>query len=147
MNLPQGTLALHEFSKCLVDFHGGRDRVRSVDSSNTMFRAVLVSLVITFPLGLGSCGSGGAVNKSGTAAGGKKPEFFISSLFPAPVKIVKVRQKDLKELPLGHERALAFDRERRFGFWSFGGVVDFKQPDLPQPGAEMDGSLLPPKTP
>ncbi|MEI6675672.1 MAG: hypothetical protein WCO57_10880 [Verrucomicrobiota bacterium] len=52
----------------------------------------------------------------------------------------------MKELPLGHERALAFDRERKFGFWSCGGPVDFKQPDLPQPGAEMDGSLLPPKS-
>ena len=112
-----------------------------------MFRALLVFPAILILLGLSACGNRGTGNHATAAATKKGSGFSISNWFPAPVKIVKVRQKDLKELPLGHERALAFERERKFGFWSFGGAVDFKQPALPEPGAEMDGSLLPPKTP
>ncbi len=63
------------------------------------------------------------------------------------VKVVEVREKDLKPLPNGHERALAFQNERKRGFWIFGGPVDFKEPTLPEPGSEMDGSLLPPRSP
>jgi len=63
------------------------------------------------------------------------------------VPIVKVREKDLRDLPLGHERALAYERQRETGFWVQGGAVDFEQPKLPEPGSEMDASLLPPKTP
>ena len=61
------------------------------------------------------------------------------------VKVVDVRENDLEELPLGHERALAFDRERKRGFWVFGGPVDFQEPELPEAGVELDGSLLPPR--
>jgi hypothetical protein len=112
-----------------------------------MFRALLVSLVITLPLGLGACGSGGFARQSTAAVARKAAGFGVSNLFPARVKIVKAREKDLKELPLGHERAVAFEKQRKFGLWTFGGAVNFIQPDLPEPGAEMDGSLLPPKTP
>lgn len=66
---------------------------------------------------------------------------------PAGVKVVEVREKDLKVLPTGQERALAFQNTRKRGFWSFGGPVDFKEPNLPSPGGEMDGSLLPPIDP
>jgi hypothetical protein len=61
------------------------------------------------------------------------------------VKVVDVREKDLRELPSGQERALAYKKERRRGFWIFGGPVDFKEPNLPEPGTGMDGSLLPPR--
>jgi hypothetical protein len=61
------------------------------------------------------------------------------------VKVVEVREKDLKELPTGKEKALAY--RRGGGFWIFGGPVDFKEPTLPEPGSEMDGSLLPPRMP
>lgn len=61
-------------------------------------------------------------------------------------KVVDVREKDLKEMPTGHELAQAHTRERS-GFWIFGGPVDFKEPKLPESGADLDGSLLPPRMP
>jgi hypothetical protein len=78
----------------------------------------------------------------------KMPGFHIANLLPGNrVKVVEVREKDLKELPTGQELAKAHARERRSGFWIFGGPVDFKEPTLPQPGSELDGSLLPPRMP
>jgi len=75
-------------------------------------------------------------------------ELSISKIRPAGVKVVEVREKDLKELPTGQERALAYENSRKRSFWGFlSGPVDFKEPTLPEPGAEMDGSLLPPKSP
>jgi hypothetical protein len=75
-------------------------------------------------------------------------ELSMSKIRPAGVKVVEVREKDLKKLPTGQERALAYENTRKRGFWGFfSGPVDFKEPTLPQPGAEMDGSLLPPKAP
>lgn len=72
----------------------------------------------------------------------------LAGLLPGPrVKVVEVREKDLKKLPSGHERALAFENGRKGGFWFFNGPVDFKEPTLPDPGSEMDGSLLPPRVP
>ena len=77
----------------------------------------------------------------------KFPFFSFSKLLPGPrVPVVKVRDKDLKELPTGHERALAFESRRKGGFWIFGGPVDFKEPTLPESGSELDGSLLPPRS-
>ena len=70
----------------------------------------------------------------------------IASILPGQrVKVVEVREKDLKELPTGKEKAIAY--RRGGGFWIFGGPVDFKEPTLPEPGSEMDGSLLPPRMP
>ena len=75
----------------------------------------------------------------------KMPDFHLANLIPGNgVKVVAVREKDLKELPTGKERALAFENERKRGFWIFGGPVDFKEPTLPEPGTELNGSLLPP---
>ena len=81
----------------------------------------------------------------GSLAGkAKMPD--IAGLLPGrKVDVVEVREEDLKEMPLGHERALAFDREKKRGFWVFGGPVDFHEPDLPEAGTELDGSLLPPR--
>jgi hypothetical protein len=116
-----------------------------------MFRAVLACLLIAAPLGLGSCGSVQAVKDSTAAVAAKVaryskfPGFGLADLLPAQVKVVKVREQDLQDLPLGRERSLAFANQRKLGFWAGGGPVDFKQPDLPEPGAEIDGSLLPPK--
>lgn len=72
-------------------------------------------------------------------------EDSLASILPARVKVVEVREKELKKLPTGQERALAFEKSRKRGFWGFGGPVDFQEPSLPQVGSEMDGSLLPPK--
>ena len=74
-------------------------------------------------------------------------EMAVNRINPPAVKIVEVREKDLKKLPTGHEKALAFENTRKRGFWFFNGPVDFTEPTLPQPGGETDGSLLPPKTP
>jgi hypothetical protein len=71
----------------------------------------------------------------------------VDKISPPAVKVVEVREKDLKKLPTGQERALAYENTRKRGFWFFGGPVDFKEPSLPEPGGEMDGSLLPPKAP
>jgi hypothetical protein len=76
----------------------------------------------------------------------KLPEMSLPDFMPGDrVKVVEVREKDLRELPTGQEKALAYQRERKRGFWIFGGPVDFKEPDLPLPGSEVDGSLLPPR--
>jgi len=89
----------------------------------------------------------------------EKPSFFaklsgklsglsLASLLPGSgVKVVQVRKQDLKDLPTGRERFLAFESQRKQGFWGFGGPVDFKEPMLPPPGSELDGSLLPPRGP
>ena len=74
-------------------------------------------------------------------------EMAVNAVSPAGVKVVEVREKDLKQLPTGQEKAIAYENNRKRSFWSFGGPVDFKEPTLPQSGGEMDGSLLPPKSP
>ena len=108
-----------------------------------MSKAPLVFLVLAGPFGLGGCGGAG----QGTAASKLSARFSVADLFPASVPIVKVREQDLRDLPLGHQRALAYARQRESGLWAQGGVADFVQPRLPEPGAEIDGSLLPPKPP
>ena len=82
-----------------------------------------------------------------TANVSKLSEMATNKLRPSGVKVVEVREKELKDLPTGHERALAYENTRKRGLWSFMGPVDFKEPTLPETGGEMDGSLLPPKTP
>jgi hypothetical protein len=72
----------------------------------------------------------------------------IARLMPAGgLKVVEVREKDLKELPTGQERAVAYRNERKKGFWFFGGPVDYEEPTLPEEGSGADGSLLPPRMP
>lgn len=62
------------------------------------------------------------------------------------VAIVKARQEDMKSMPLGKERALAFDQERKRSLWSFT-LPQFVEPSLPAANEnEADGSLLPPKS-
>jgi hypothetical protein len=96
-------------------------------------------------LGLVACGTVDAVKQTTATAGKKVSQFSLADLRPARVGVVEVREKELKELPTGHERALAFENKRRGAFWFFGGPVDFKEPSMPEPGAELDGSLLPPR--
>lgn len=107
-------------------------------------------------MGLSSCGSMKTVKNTPSVGAEKAPRpstiskmrgFGLASLFGTPVEIVAVRDKDLKELPLGRERALAYEKERKSGFLASLGGVNFIQPALPEPGGIMDGSLLPPKTP
>ena len=79
----------------------------------------------------------------------KASEFSISDLRKADVDVVEVREKDLKEMPLGKDRAIAFEEEKKKSrsFWSYVLPTDFKEPVLPDiDDNDMDSSLLlPPK--
>ena len=113
---------------------------------------LLAALAAT--LGLVSCATVGKVGSGSLALVQKTSakvssftEMAVNKIHPPGVKVVEVREKDLKKLPTGQERALAFENTRKQGFWFFNGPVDFKEPTLPLPGGELDGSLLPPKGP
>lgn len=107
----------------------------------------LLSLSIAAPLLLASCGTLATV-KSATATASKKvTQLSLTDLRPSSVDVVEVREKDLKELPLGKDRALAYEAKRKRSFWSFALPSNFKEPDLPLiQDTELDGSLLPPKS-
>ncbi len=99
-----------------------------------------------------SCGTLRSVKTATVSGFSKVSNFSVSDLFPSKVKVVKVRPKDLKELPLGKERALAYEANKDSlaarpgrGFWFFNGPVDFKEPSLPSDSGNLDGSLLPPR--
>lgn len=77
----------------------------------------------------------------------KLSEAALDKVRPAQIKVVEVREEDLKELPSGEEKALAYEKSHKRGFWFFGGPVDFQEPTLPEPGGDLEGSLLPPKAP
>lgn len=102
----------------------------------------------TAAFGLSSCGTMDLARKTGAATSETLDglsKFSMTDLLPSRVKIVEVREKDLKKLPLGEERAIAYSTAKRRGLWFSDGPVDFKAPPLPEAGVEMDGSLLPPK--
>jgi hypothetical protein len=123
-------------------------------------------LVVMSSFALVSCGtlkqvgqsSMAAVKKTGSATASmvkaiptpkmpKMPDMGLANLMPGRrIKVVDVREKDLEDFKTGKELAQAYKRERS-GFWIFGGPVDFKEPTLPEPGTELDGSLLPPRMP
>jgi hypothetical protein len=122
----------------------------------TISRAIIFSAIAS-TFGVISCGTISKVStnslafvKNTSAATTSKvaqlSTMAIEKINPPSVKVVEVREKDLKKLPTGQERALAYENTRK-RFWFFSGPVDFKEPTLPQPGGEMDGSLLPPKGP
>jgi hypothetical protein len=92
---------------------------------------------------LASCGAVDAVRSSTAKATAGISQFSIADLRPSKINVVEVREKDLKEMPLGKDRALAFERKK--SFWSFI-PVDFKEPALPEiEEGDPDGGLLPPK--
>jgi hypothetical protein len=119
---------------------------------------VIPLLATGFSCGLLSCASISDAGRSSlafvknttTAATTKVSQLStmaVEKINPPSVRVVEVREKDLKPLPTGHERALAHENTRKRSFWIFSGPVDFKEPTLPEPGGDMDGSLLPPKAP
>lgn len=122
----------------------------------TMSRAISLPVMLA-SMGLVSCATVGKIGQNSVAfvkntasATTSKvtalSEMAADKIHPAGVQVVEVREKDLKKLPTGQERAIAFENTRKQGFFSFfNGPVDFKEPTLPQPGGELDGSLLPPK--
>jgi len=111
----------------------------SLDSpiTKTAMKTLLSGCAAT--LLLASCGAVDAV-KSSTAG---ISQFSLTDLRPSRIDVVEVREKDMKEMPLGKDRALAFERKK--SFWAFL-PGNFKEPDLPKiQEGELDGSLLPPK--
>jgi hypothetical protein len=74
----------------------------------------------------------------------------VARLLPAGgLKVVDVREEDLKEMPTGKERAENFRQEKKKGFWffnapSFDEPLYFEEPSLPEDGAETSDTLLPP---
>ena len=94
-----------------------------------------------------SCGTMDSVKSSAANASKAVKQFSLADLRPSQVDVVEVREKDLKEMPLGKERALAFDQERKRSFWSFALPADFEEPVLPDMiDGDLDSGLLPPKT-
>lgn len=92
---------------------------------------------------LASCGAVDAVKTNTAKATAGISQFSLANLRPSNIDVVEVREKDLKEMPLGKDRALAYERKK--SFWSFM-PGKFKEPDLPQiEEGELDGGLLPPK--
>lgn len=62
------------------------------------------------------------------------------------IMVVEAREKDLKSMPLGRERALAYQQKRNHSFWPFP-FPHFTEPALPTAmDIEIDGTLLPPKS-
>ncbi|MEP2776338.1 MAG: hypothetical protein ABJQ29_14970 [Luteolibacter sp.] len=97
-------------------------------------------ICIAAPILFASCGAINSATK-------KVTQFSINDLRPSTVDVVEVREKDLKEMPLGKDRALAYERKQKRTFWSFVLPSDFEEPSLPViEDGDMDGSLLPPKS-
>lgn len=81
----------------------------------------------------------------GIASATGKVTNSIPGLRPG-IDVVEVREDDMKEMPLGKDRALAFEEKKKRSFWSFVSPANFKEPVLPEiSDSEIDGSLLPPK--
>jgi hypothetical protein len=97
-------------------------------------------------LGLSSCGSSSSVTAVKEMKRGDIARFSFRDLMPSGVPVVEVREKDLKEIKLGKDKALAYQRSRGFfGSW-FGKPVDFKEPELPAGAIDNpEYGLLPPK--
>jgi hypothetical protein len=118
-------------------------------------RQVSSAVLIVAGFALASCATlktaGGesvaAVKNSASVAMSKMSDLPLVRMLPGQgPKVVQVHEKELRDQPTGQELAQAH-RQQRSGFWIFGGPVDFEEPKLPETGAELDGSLLPPRGP
>ncbi|TAE77238.1 MAG: hypothetical protein EAZ84_05035 [Verrucomicrobia bacterium] len=77
---------------------------------------------------------------------GEASKASVARWMPASIPVVEVREDDLQLRPSGEEQALAFEKNRHSGFWSFfEGPVDFEEPTLPDEASALDGELLPPR--
>jgi hypothetical protein len=122
-----------------------------------MKRFLPIALAV-LTLGLNSCGLGGSIaslkNKMPTISAPKMPEmkrgdiarFSFSDLLPSKVPVVEVKEDQLKEMQLGKDKALAYQKNRGFFSSWFGKPVDFKEPELPSGALDNpEFGLLPPK--
>lgn len=121
--------------------------LRPVTSQTAMSRALLL---IPLPLlAVASCGVADSTIQAANNVTAKVSQFSIHDLRPNRIKVVDVREKDLKEMPLGDERLVAYkieqEKARANRNWLFAGSVKFKEPDLPSRVDDMSAGLLPPK--
>lgn len=93
--------------------------------------------------GMSKVGEGFGKVGSGIGSGFGKVADLTMSPFRPGVPVVEARQGALKELPSGHDQAIAYQQKQN-NFWSFLGPINFKEPALPEDGGAMDGGLLPP---
>ena len=94
------------------------------------------------PLMLASCGMMNTVKSTASNTTKNIADFALGR---PKIAVVEAREKDMKAMPLGKERALAY-QERKRSFWSFA-LPNFKEPTLPTvDNIEMDGGLLPPRS-
>ena len=121
-------------------------------------RIVRVSLTLTVCMGFASCSNFSATNlakKSVTSvkSASKSVSKSVAGIIPSRVPIATVRTEDLKKLPTGAERALAWERQlnsRHYASYNSGWVVpaNYKAPTLPdERSIPADGGLLPPLHP
>jgi hypothetical protein len=118
------------------------------------FMSKTLRAVLFLPLLFTSCGTMKSVKETAFNATRSVKETTVNTteniadfaLMRPKVAVVEAREKDMKPMPLGKERALAFDQQRKRSFWSFA-LPNFKEPTLPTvTDDQTDGSLLPPKS-
>lgn len=78
----------------------------------------------------------------------KKSVDSVANLIPRRVPVVKVRPEDLKKMPSGADRALAWDRHLDAKRYVFFRPKSYKAPKLPDARTlPADGGILPPLHP
>lgn len=96
-----------------------------------------------------SCGN---FNTAAVSKMAKKSAKSVANLIPRRVPVAQVRPKDLKKMPLGADRALAWDRhldsKRYASNFRWFAPKNYKAPKLPDiRSMPMDGGILPPLHP
>jgi|GEM_PF-6563754 len=92
--------------------------------------------------GLAICSCSGGLQQSASERMDQLAAFSPRDLLPLKVPIVKVRPGDLQDLPLGSERAMAYNRKRSFPL--LGPHASFVEPLLPENSeAESTFGVLP----
>ena len=123
----------------------------SKDPSSFFHRIVRVSLTLTVCMGFASCGNFSASDLAKKSV--KSVSKSVAGIMPSRVPIATVRTKDLKKMPTGADRALAWERHlnrKRYASYTGGWVAPkyYKAPTLPdERGLPVDGGLLPPLHP
>ncbi|MFN9820622.1 MAG: hypothetical protein ACK56K_07990, partial [Akkermansiaceae bacterium] len=119
-----------------------------------IFMPKTLRVIFLLPFVFTSCGTMKSVKETAFNATRSVKETTVAAsqnvadfaLMRPKVAVVQAREKDMKQMPLGKERALAFDQQRKRSFWSFA-LPNFKEPVLPTvTDEEPNGSLLPPKS-
>ncbi len=114
-------------------------------------RIVRIILTLTACIGFASCGNFSATNLAKKSVSSvKSVSKSVTGIIPSRVPIATVRTQDLKEMPTGEERALAWERQlnrKRYASYSGGWVApkNYQAPTLPDEASfPIDAGLLPP---